>query len=314
MEKILITDDVHENLLQWFKDRGCKVFYQPDITLKEVHEIIHAYDGLIINSKILVDKALLDKATNLKFVARLGSGMEIIDQEYAKEVGIKVFSSPEGNCDAVGEHAVAMLLAVANNLLRADREVRQMQWNRELNRGFELKGKTIGIVGFGHTGSAFAKKIRGFECNVIAYDKYKSNYTEPYEWVTEATPAQIQNQADIISFHLPLTAETIHLVNEEYINECKAGVILINTSRGKVIQTQALVEALESGKVAAACLDVFENEKVETYNREEWILYHKLYQCKNVILSPHVAGWTKESKFKLSQILIDKISQHFNIQ
>ena len=309
MKKALITDGVDSLLIEGLENLGYICDYHPKISLDETIGMIEPYEGLIINSKINVDKLFLDTAKHLKFIGRLGSGMEIIDQNYAAKKGVSVFSAPEGNCNAVGEHALGMLLAFANNMLRADRQVRQMNWNREQNRGFELMGKTIGIIGFGHTGSAFARKLSGMGMQVLAYDKYKENYAADFSHVKETDMEEIFKEADILSFHLPLTKEVIHLVDEHYVERCKEGIIFINTSRGKVIRTETLINGLESGKISGACLDVFENEKPATFSKEEKKLFSKLYTFDQVILSPHIAGWTIESKRRLAAILLEKISK-----
>ncbi len=308
-KKVLITDDLHPLMIEGLTKLGYAIHYQPDITLEAVHECIEQYEGLIINSKIKVDKGLLDRAARLRFVARLGSGMEIVDKPYAAQKGVAVLSSPEGNCNAVAEHALGMLLAFANNLLPADREVRQKIWLREKNRGFELAGKTIGIIGFGHTGSAFARKLQGMEMRILAFDKYKKNYTQDVAYVEETTLATLQEEADILSFHLPLNPETNHFFDTNFLKKCSKKILLLNTSRGNVVKTTDLIEALDNKTILGACLDVFENEKPMTFTQEEEAMYEQLYTFPNVILSPHVAGWTHESKYKLSKVLLDKIME-----
>jgi D-3-phosphoglycerate dehydrogenase len=307
MKKVLITDDVHTLLIDALEGAGYFCDFQPDIKLEEVREIIPAYTGMIINSKILMDKAMFDRAMQLTFVGRLGSGMEIIDQKYAAQKSVAIYNAPDGNCNAVGEHALGMLLALANNLLRADAEVRQKIWRREANRGFELQGKTIGIIGFGYTGSSFAQKLAGMEMQVLAYDKYKTNYTSSFPHVKETDLDTLLTQSDIISFHLPLTAETHHYADAAFFSKCRKDVILINTSRGQVVETSLLVSELLSGKVRGACLDVFENEKPQTFTALENEYYQQLYQLPQVILTPHIAGWTVESKERLARILLQKI-------
>ncbi len=309
--KVLVTDGVHPVMLEGLESLGFSYEYRPEITLEEVHGIISTYSGLVVNSKIIADQSLFDKANQLKFIARLGSGMEIIDQDYARQKGIHVINSPQGNRNAVAEHALGMLLALANKLIQADKEVRDLHWDREKNRGFELQGKTIGLVGFGHTGSTFGKKLAGLEMNVLAYDKYKSDYTHPFPHIQESTLDEIRSKADIISFHLPLNRETRHMVNEEFIHKCKREWILINTSRGGIVHTEEILKALESGYLKGACLDVFENEKPHTFSEDEQQLYSKLYRMNNVILTPHVAGWTQESKYKLSKVILDRLQQLF---
>jgi D-3-phosphoglycerate dehydrogenase len=307
--KVLITDSVHPLLIEGLESENFQCDYQPGISLAEVRAIIQDYEGLIINSKILVDRVMLDKAVKLQFVGRLGSGMEIINQEYAAKKGVAVLSAPEGNCNAVGEQALGMLLALANNLLRADRDVRQNIWQRERNRGFEIMGKTVAIIGFGHTGSAFATNLSGMGVKILAYDKYKTDYTADYPFVEETSMQSIFEEANIISFHLPLTDETKHLVDLAFIKKCKKGVIFINTSRGQVIKTADLIEGLESGNVGGACLDVFENEKPHLYTKEEHQLFERLFSFENIVVSPHIAGWTVESKRRLVDILLNKIRQ-----
>jgi len=292
-------------LIEGLEKAGFHCDYHPKISLGEVRERIIPYHGLIINSKILVDKYMLDKAIHLEWVGRLGSGMEIIDQAYAKLKGVGIYSAPEGNRNAVAEQAVGMILTLANNLLQADREVRNKHWDREKNRGFEIMGKTIGLIGFGHTGSQLAKKLAGFGMEILAYDKYKKDYT-----VKESSIEEIIAKADIISFHLPLTEETRHLADKSFIERCKRGVILVNTSRGQVVNTNDLIIALESEQIGGACLDVFENEKTKTFTPIENQLYDQLYTFENVVLSPHVAGWTVESKQRLAEVLLRKILSH----
>lgn len=308
MRKVLVTDGVHPLLLKGLEALGFQCDYHPKIGLERVREIVSDYEGIIINSKILMDKAMLDAGNKLEFVGRLGSGMEIIDLEYAAQKGVAIHGAPEGNCNAVAEHALGMLLALANNFLQADREVRQKNWQREKNRGFEIMGRTVGIIGFGHTGNQFAKKLSGMGVEILAYDKYKTDYTNNFEQVRETTLEEILANADIISLHLPFTPETKHLVNSDFLKKCKDGVILINTSRGHVVSTEDLIVGLKSGKVGGACLDVFENEKTATFSQKEHLMYEELYGFENVILTPHVAGWTKESLQRLAEVLLRKIT------
>ncbi len=308
--KVLITDGVHELMFKELKTLGFSYDYMPKITLDQVHQIIHEYEGIVVNSKIIADKSLFDKAPKLIFIARLGSGMEIIDQEYARKKNIFVINSPEGNRNAVAEHALGMLLALANHFIIADREVRQKYWNREKNRGFDIQGKTIGLIGFGHTGSTFAKKLMGLEMNVLAYDKYKNDYTHSFPFVQESSILEIQKQADIVSFHLPLNEETKHYCNSNFIKGFQKNIVILNTSRGAIIETEALIQNLQLGKVLAAGLDVFENEKPHTFSEQENSLYQQLYNMNQVILTPHVAGWTHESKRKLSEMIIIKLKKH----
>jgi len=309
MKKVLITDDCHPLLADGLERLGYTCDFMPDITPENTLNLISDYEGLIINSKILVNRAFLDKAVQLRFVGRLGSGMEIVDRTYAAERGVAVLSSPEGNRNAVAEQALGMLLALMNNLLRSDREVRTDIWRREANRGNELRGKTIGIIGFGHTGSQFARKLASMEMTVLAFDKYKTpGYASEMPGVLESSLSDIQEQADIISLHLPLTAETRHLVDTDFIGRCKNGFILMNTARGACIHTADVVAALEENRIGGACLDVFENEKPQTFSAAEAVMYQRLHALENVVLTPHIAGWTQESKYLLAAILLEKIS------
>ncbi len=307
MAKVLVTDDVHEMMIANLKRNEYEVDYRPGISLKEVHNIIHEYTGMIINSKIIAHEDLLSKAKKLKFIGRLGSGLEIIDLHYAKAKGINVHSAPEGNRNAVAEHALGMLLSIANNLVKGNREVKSFHWDREGNRGFELEGKRVGIIGFGHTGSSFAKKLTGFNLEVLAYDKYKSNFASDLSFVKECTLEQVLEECEIISLHLPLTSETRYFVNEDFMRRWKHPLVLINTSRGNVINTKVLIQALDTGKLQGAALDVFENEKPNKYSDDEAKMYRKLFDFPNVLVSPHVAGWTVESKRKIAETLIEKI-------
>ena len=308
MRKVLVTDGVHPILLEGLNGLGFQCDYYPRIGLNQVREIVANYEGIIINSKVSMDKEMLDTAVKLEFIGRLGSGMEIIDLGYAAQKGVAVHGAPEGNCNAVAEHALGMLLALANNFLQADREIRQKNWQRERNRGFEIMGRTVGIIGFGHTGSQFAKKLNGIGVEILAYDKYKTGYTNNFKQVRETTLQEILTNADIISLHLPFTSETKHLVDSDFLKKCKDGVILINTSRGNVVKMTDLIVELKSGKVGGACLDVFENEKITTFSQKEHRMYDELYELKNVILTPHVAGWTHESLQRLAEVLLKKIA------
>jgi D-3-phosphoglycerate dehydrogenase len=305
MKKILITDLADAILADGLAKAGYHCDYQPEISYAEVLGIIHDYVGVVINSKILVNKDFLARARNLRFVARLGSGLEIIDLPAAAAAGVAVHSSPAGNCDAVAEQAMAMLLALLVNLRRADAQVRRFDWQREANRGSELMSKTVAIIGFGHTGAAFAKRLSGFGCKILAYDKYKQNYAPDY--VQESTMEEIFAHADVLSFHLPLTEETRYLANNQYVSQFKNNIILVNTARGQIIKTDILLAHLQSGKISAAALDVFENEKPNTFTSEEKSLFAQLYEMQNLILSPHIAGWTHESKKRLAEILLTKI-------
>ncbi len=305
--KILITDAVHPTLLDGLDEAGYFCEYLPEVDPQKVPDMMNDYVGIVINSKIKVDKLFLSKSPNLKFIARLGSGLEIIDLDAAREQGVLVHRSPDGNCDAVAEHALGMLLALSNNLCFANAEVKQKLWRREALRGWELMGKTVAIIGFGFTGKAFAKRLSGFNVEILVYDKYLNNVSKFVPYVIEADMNEVFEKADIVSLHLPLTSETKGLFSESYINRFKKPIVLINTARGEIVKTDALINGLNKEKITGACLDVFENEKPENYTFEQEKLFEDLFERKNIILSPHIAGWTFESKERLSKLLLERI-------
>lgn len=306
---VLITDYVHSVLLDGLHQNGYRVDYQPNISYEEVFRIINKYQGIVINSKIKMTEELMQLAPKLEFVARLGSGLEIIDLEAAKARHIHVFSAPDGNRVAVAEHAIGMLLVLINQLFKSHAMVFSgKKWDREACRGWEIEGKTVGVIGFGNNGSAFAERLQGFNCKILAYDKYKRNYAQHLSYVEELTAVdRILSESDIISLHLPLTAETHHYVDSIFLNRCKKNIILLNTSRGKIVETKALISGLHSGKIRGAGLDVFENEHPEQFTVQEKTLYDELYKMDQVVLSPHVAGWTQESLEKIANSLLMKI-------
>ncbi|MBK6363651.1 MAG: hydroxyacid dehydrogenase [Saprospiraceae bacterium] len=312
--KVLITDYVHDILPDTLIKNGYEVHYDQSVNNDILETIIHLYEGVVINSKILLDKNKIDKAVRLKWVARLGSGLEIIDTGYCRKKKIKVINSPEGNCHAVAEHEIGMLLCLFNNINKGDRDVRNFIWAREKNRGTELRGKTLGIIGLGHTGSALAEKMSSWGLNIISYDKYRERFPKRLRLVKKVGIDELKRVADIISFHIPLTEETTYWLNEDFLKDCKDGVIISNTSRGKICNTYDLISALKSGKAGGACLDVFENEKSETYSDSEKFMYGELFELENVVLSPHIAGWTKESLFLISSILLKKLNLTINIE
>ncbi len=279
----------------------------------ELVNLIPEYDCLVIRSKFKINAELIDKAIKLKCIARAGAGMENIDVDYAQQKGIVCVHAPEGNRDAVGEHAVAMLLNLFNNINRADREVRSGNWNRESNRGVELKGKTVGIIGYGNMGSSFAECLRGFSCNIMAFDKYKTGFGN--QFVSEVSLDQLKEKADVISIHTPLTDETHYMLNNDFFNALKKPAYIINTARGKCLKTSHLVEQMKSGKILGACLDVLEYETVsfEQINNEDLPEpFRFLISSDKVILTPHIAGWTHESNIKIAEVLAKKICSVFN--
>lgn len=310
--KILFIDSVHEILEQELKAAGfsCEADYEADYDT--LCEKIADYEGLVIRSRVRLDRNFLEAAKNLKFIARSGAGLENIDLQSAKEFGITVFNSPEGNRDAVGEQCIGMLLMLFNHLVRANAEVRQGIWRREENRGLELAGKTVGIIGFGQMGSGLAEKLQGFKCRIVAHDKYKEVEAPGVENVSLE---ELQQEADIISLHLPQSEETHHYIDDTFITQCAKSFFLINTARGKNVATEALVRGLQSGKVAGACLDVLEYEKrsFESLRFEELPeAFRYLIASDQVLLSPHIAGWTQESYVKLSSVLAQKILLAFS--
>lgn len=312
MKKILFVDDTHPVLREELTAMGFQCDDFAGKNSDDCKSIISEYFGAVIRSKITFDAEMLKSATQLRFIARVGAGMESIDVEYAQSKGIVCFNSPEGNRDAVAEHALGMLLSMLNHLNRADAEVCGGIWRREANRGNEIKGKTIGIIGYGNMGGAFAQRLQGFGCKVLAYDKYKAGFSDDY--VIECDMEMIFTETDILSLHVPLTDETRYLVNTKYLEQFRKNIWLINTSRGPVVDTAALVETLKSGKVNGAALDVLEYEKTsfEAMDVESFPEPLKqLIALENVILSPHIAGWTVESKYKLAKVLADKIRIHF---
>ncbi|HBC05038.1 MAG TPA: hydroxyacid dehydrogenase [Aequorivita sp.] len=310
--KILHLDSNHPLLLKMLREAGFSNEENYKSPKVEVEEIISNYDGIVIRSRFNIDKEFLDAAKNLKFIARVGAGLESIDTDYAGNQGIKLIAAPEGNRNAVGEHALGMLLSLFNNLNKADREVKNGLWNREANRGIELDGKTVGIIGYGNVGKAFAKKLKGFDCEVICFD-IKENVGD--ENAMQVSLDELQQSADVLSLHTPWTPLTDKMVNSEFINSFSKPFWLINTARGKSVVTADLVSALKSGKVLGAGLDVLEYEKLsfETLFDSDNLpnSLKELFAMDKVILSPHIAGWTVESKEKLAMVIADKIIKHF---
>ncbi len=309
IQKVLITDHVHPVLMEGLERLGYQVQYSPEITLEEVRGIIESFEGIVVNTKTRMDEGMLRRGTRLKFIARLGSGLDIIDLETAAELGIQVLRSPEGNANAVAEHVLGMILALNHKIMQGDRGLRQFIWDREKNRGKELENSTVGIIGFGHTGSKLAEKLKGLNVKIWVYDKYRQQITTQFPFVEEKEFEEILKGADYISFHVPLTLETKYMLRRETLEMCKPGVCIINSSRGKVVHLMDLLEAMDMGKVRGACLDVFENEKPDQMTVAEKKMYRNLYRRENVILTPHIAGWTVESKQKIAEVLLKKIER-----
>ena len=303
--KILLLDKNHPLITEQLSEKGFVLEEDFSSSYEQVLEKIHLYEGVIIRSRIPLDAHFLEKAKNLKFIARVGAGMENIDIAKAQELGIKLINSPEGNKDAVAEHVIGTLLVLMNRLFISSNEVKKGIWLREENRGEEILGKTFGIIGYGNMGKAVAKRLSGFGCKTIFYD-IKPNLSD--EFATQVSLQELQENADILSLHTPLTEDTLYMIDEEFISKMKKNFYFINTARGKNLKTSALVNALKSGKIKGACLDVLEYEKTSFENLEtknEDLEY--LLNSEKAIITPHIAGWTHESKIKLAQVIVDKI-------
>jgi D-3-phosphoglycerate dehydrogenase len=306
--KILIIDTTHRVLIDNLTNAGFEIDHKPDYNREDILEHIADYDALVVRSKIEIDKEIIDRARNLKCIARVGAGMDAIDTDYAIKKGIECLNSPEGNRDAVGEHAVGMLLSLFNKMVIADHQVRKSIWQREENRGLEIKGKTIGIIGYGNMGGAFAQRLVGFDCKVLAFDKYKDNYSN--EYAQQVSLETLFKETDILSLHVPLTKETKYMVDYDFLSKFQKSIYLINTSRGKVVKTKDLVSKMKEGKVLGACLDVLEYEAFtcELCPKDDIPQdLIELLQMPNAVFSPHIAGWTMESYYKLAYFLSQKI-------
>ena len=298
MARVLIADRTHEVLEQKLREAGCEVRVEPDHDYESLVQAAQGCDGLVVRSKVIIDKEFIDRVPSLRCIGRVGAGMETIDVDYAESRGIRCLNSPEGNRDAVGEHAVGLLLALLDNIARADAEVRRGLWQREANRGYELGPLTVGIIGYGNMGQAFAKRLSGFGCRIVVYDKYKHM----------GTLEEVQREADVVSFHVPLTDETRHYLDAAFIADMAKPFFVVNTARGAVVDTEALVQGLESGKVRGAALDVLEYENMQADSLGDVPeALRCLMESKRTVLTPHVAGWTVESKYKLAAVLADKI-------
>jgi D-3-phosphoglycerate dehydrogenase / 2-oxoglutarate reductase len=299
MNKVIITGKCHELLPERLQRAGFEVKYEPQISAEELNAMLPGTEGLVVTTRIKVDKTLIDKAAELKWIGRLGSGMEMIDTEYAEAKGIRCISSPEGNRNAVAEHTLAMLLNLMNRITSSRDEV------RDENRGTELSGKTVGIIGFGNTGSSFARLLASFGVTVLAYDKYKFGFSHDY--IKEASLEQIGRYANVVSFHVPLTEETYHMADSVFFEGLLCRPWFLNTSRGKVVSLSQLIEAIKKGKIAGAGLDVLENERIHTYTPAEKEQLQWLLEQPQVIITPHIAGYSHEAFRKMAEVLAEKL-------
>lgn len=304
--RCLIADAMHEIIIQKLESAGIDVVYRPTISVDELRSELPGFDGLVVRSKAQVNEALIGDS-QLKFVARAGAGVDNLDEDFLNKRGIVVLNAPEGNQNAVADHVVGLLLAMTSKIVQANEQINENKWNREQNRGIELENRTVGLLGYGHMGQQVAKRISAFGCNVIAYDKYKSGFTDTY--VREATMEEVWEKAEIFSLHVPLTEDTQQLIDLNYLSKFKHPIWFINTARGKVVHTQELLEAVRQGKVQGAALDVLETEKIDELEGTSW--FAQLKASPRVILTPHVAGWSIESYQKISEVLADKIISSF---
>ncbi|MCA8830747.1 NAD(P)-dependent oxidoreductase [Hymenobacter pini] len=312
MSLCLVIDEMHPSLPEYLEPLGVMLHYRPDLKAAEVPVALaaHPYDGLVVRSKLRVTRELLAHGPHLRYVGRAGAGVDNIDEAALAEASVTLLNAPEGNRDAVGEYAVGLLLALLRNIARADHEVRQGQWRREANRGEEIGGKTIGLLGYGHMGKAFAKRLQAFDCTVLAYDQ--DPRVEHNHHATLVTLAELQERAEVLSLHIPYSAANHHFVNEELLAGFRNPLWLLNTARGEVLDHAAVVQRLQTGQLRGAALDVLENEKLTTLTPEQQARYDYLRTAPNVVLSPHIGGWSFQSYERINRVLADKLRVFLN--
>jgi D-3-phosphoglycerate dehydrogenase len=308
----LIIDYMHPSIIPMLEEIGFIVCYQPEIKAAEVKQVLPDFDGLVVRSKLFISEEVLSGAERLQFIARAGAGVDNIDEAALKNRNISLFNAPEGNSDAVGEFTLGLLLALFRNIVPADKEVRESKWRREENRGEEVMGKTIGLIGYGNMGRAFAKRLAGFDCQVVAYDKNDDILSDTYAKLV--TQEELFSVADVLSFHIPYTAENKHLGNEAFFTSFQKNIWVINTARGEILDQTALVKLLQNGKVKGAALDVLENEKLTTLNELQKANFTYLSQAANVILTPHIGGWSHQSYVKINEVLVRKIKAYYSVK
>jgi D-3-phosphoglycerate dehydrogenase / 2-oxoglutarate reductase len=304
--KILIVDEMHPSLFKMLEQAGFLYSYQPNLKRVDIINQIADYEGLVVRSKTVIDEAFLTNAAQLKFIARAGAGLDLIDIEATKKRNIAVFAANEGNRDAVAEHTVGLLLCLMANIAKADREVRNNIWDRESNRGYEIMGKTVGLLGYGFNGRATAQRLSGFGCRVLAHDKHLVNYSDDY--AEEASLTKIMIEADILSLHIPLTDDTRLLINDDFITQMAKPFYFINIARGEIVDLEAVVRGLQNGKIRGACLDVLTNEKLQNLTPTQQKTVDYLQHSNQVVLTPHIAGWTHESYIKINEVLVRQMA------
>lgn len=303
MINVLIVDDIHQVFMDSLSEAGVDFTYLPDIERTEALKLLKDYGALVIRSKFKIDEKVFMAADNLKIIARAGAGMDNINEQLAEEYGVTLVNAPEGNRDAVGEHMIGMLLSMLNNLSVGDKQVRAGVWLREQNRGLELSGKTVALIGYGNNGRAMARKLSGFDVRVIAYDKYKTAFSD--EYATEVSMDEVVRDADVLSLHIPLTKETYSLVDAEYLLHFRKPILFLNGARGEIVDIIAVLDAIDRGKILGAAFDVLPLEKFPEANATDW--FKRLSSHEKVLLTPHVAGWSVESYFKIAKVLADKL-------